>query len=57
MKRKDLIKLLGKNGWELIRNGANHDIYCKGDQIEPIPRHNEVNELLAKAIIRKRGLK
>ncbi|MGN0566401.1 MAG: type II toxin-antitoxin system HicA family toxin [Candidatus Limousia pullorum] len=26
MKRKDLIKLLEKNGWYLKRKGGNHDI-------------------------------
>lgn len=57
MKRKDLIKLLEKNGWRLARSGGNHDIYTNGQKSEPIPRHNEINELLAKAIIRRQGLK
>lgn len=57
MKHKDLIKKLEKNGWWKIREGANHDIYTDGKQCEPIPRHNEINELLAKAIIRRQGLK
>lgn len=57
MKRKELIKLLKRNGWWKIREGANHDIYTNGIKIEPIPRHNEINELLAKAIIKRQGLK
>lgn len=57
MKRRDLIRLLRKNGWYLEREGANHDIYAKGDKLEPIPRHVEINELLAKAIIKRQGLK
>jgi len=56
MKRKDLIKLLIKAGWWLAREGGNHDIYTNGKQIEPIPRHREVNEELAKAIIKRQGL-
>ncbi len=56
MKRKDLIKLLEKNGWYLKRNGGNHDIYTNGIKSEPIPRHSEINEILAKEIIRKHGL-
>ena len=56
MKRKDLVKLLEKNGWYLKRNGGNHDLYPNGTQIEPIPRHSEINERLAKAIIKKLGL-
>ncbi len=57
MKRRDLIKLLEANGWKLVRRGAEHDIYQKGSQIEAIPRHREINENLARAIIRRRGLK
>lgn len=57
MKRKDLIKLLERNGWWFKRNGGNHDIYTNGTDTEPIPRHNEINEIMAKAIIKKRGLK
>ncbi len=57
MKRKDLIKILEQNGWWKLREGSNHDIYTNGNKSEPIPRHNEINELLAKAIIKRQGLK
>jgi len=57
MKRKDLIKLLEQNGWVLKRHGDKHDIYTNGKDREPIPRHSEINEILAKAIIKRRGLK
>ena len=57
MKRKDLIKLFERNGWWFKRNGGNHDIYTNGTDTEPIPRHNEIKENMAKAIIKKRGLK
>jgi len=57
MKRKDLIKQLEKNGWWKIREGTNHDIYTNGKKCEPIPRHKEINELLAKAIIKRERLK
>lgn len=56
MKRSDLIKLLERNGWQLKRCGGNHDIYTDGKSTEPIPRHREINETLAKAIIKRRGL-
>lgn len=56
MKRKDLIKILEKNGWYLKRNGGNHDIYTDGKNLEPIPRHSEINEILAKSILKKYGL-
>jgi mRNA interferase HicA len=57
VKRKDLIKLLEQNGWHLDREGANHSIYTKDDKTEPIPRHKEIDELLAKSIIKRQGLK
>lgn len=57
MKRIDLIKLLVKNSWYLKRNGGNHDIYTNGKDIEPIPRHTEINDKLAKGIIKKLDLK
>ena len=57
MKTKDLIKLLERNGWEFKRHGANHDVYVKGSERESIVRHKETDELLAKAIIKRRNLK
>jgi mRNA interferase HicA len=57
MKRKDLIKKFEKNGWKFLREGANHTIYIKGKNQEMIPRHKEINELLAKGLIKKWELK
>lgn len=57
MKRTDLIKILKRNGWTFKRDGGNHDIWTDGKCCEPIPRHREINETLAKAIIRKYDLK
>ena len=57
MKTKDLIELLERNGWKFKRHGANHDIYVKGNERESIVRHRETAEELAKAIIKRRGLK
>lgn len=57
MKRRLLIKKLEANGWYLKRNGSDHDIYTNGINNEPIPRHTEVDENLAKSIIRRQGLK
>lgn len=56
LKRRVLIKKLEKAGWYFYRHGANHDIYICGDQLEWIPRHADINEELAKAIIRKWNL-
>ena len=57
MKTKELIKLLENNGWKFKRHGSNHDIYVKGSARESIVRHREPDEELAKAIIKRRGLK
>jgi len=57
MKRRDLVNRLKRNGWWICRKGGNHDIYTNGKEFEPIERHREIPEPLAKAIIRRRGLK
>ena len=56
MKRKDLVKLLEKNGWYLKRNGGNHDLYTDGERTEPIPRPPQIKERLATSITKKLGL-
>lgn len=57
MKTKDLIELLVRNGWVLKRHGSNHDVYYKDGERESVPRHRETDEMLARAIIKRRGLK
>ncbi len=54
MKRIDLIKDIEGKGCILIRHGARHDWYQnpKTNVSQPIPRHNEIAESLAKHIIR-----
>ncbi|MBP3593138.1 MAG: type II toxin-antitoxin system HicA family toxin [Lachnospiraceae bacterium] len=56
MKRKDLIKLLEKGGFRFERHGGSHDIFVRASEREEIPRHREINEQLAKAILKRRGL-
>jgi len=47
MKRRDLIKQLEKIGCIFVRHGGNHDWYSnpKTKTSQPIPRHNEINEI------------
>jgi len=54
VKRRDLIEALEAAGCILIRHGGKHDIYHnpKSGRSQPVPRHREINELLAKKIIR-----
>ena len=53
VKRRDLIMRLESIVFRFERHGGNHDIYRRAGDIEKIPRHREINEKLAKAILRK----
>lgn len=55
MKRKDLIKRLNDSGCILIRHGGRHDLYKNPStgKKQPVPRHNEIDENLAKHIIKE----
>ena len=57
MKQKDLIRKLIEAGFSFARHGGNHDIYVRDNVIEKIPRHREINEILAKAILKRNGIK
>ena len=56
MKQRDLIKKLEAAGFVFERHGGNHDVYKRGNEEEQIPRHRELNEQLAKCIMRRWGL-
>ena len=57
MKRRELVKKLIQAGFVLDRHGGGHDVYVRGAEEEVIPRHREIDEALAKHIIKKWGLK
>jgi predicted RNA binding protein YcfA (HicA-like mRNA interferase family) len=54
VKRRDLISKLEKAGCQLLRHGGRHDIYHQPGtgRSEPVPRHREINEILAKKILK-----
>ncbi|MBI5309177.1 MAG: type II toxin-antitoxin system HicA family toxin [Planctomycetes bacterium] len=54
MKRRDLIKRITEMGCIFIRHGGKHDWYQnpKTKTSQPVPRHNEIKEYLAKHIIK-----
>ena len=54
MKPRDLIDQLESAACALLRHGGKHDIYHnpKTGRSQPVPRHREINELLARRIIR-----
>ena len=53
MKRRELEEALRKFGWRFLRQGGKHDVWTNDKRQEPIPRHAEINEKLARAILRR----
>lgn len=55
MKRRDLVKKIESFGCVLIRHGGKHDWYrnLETGMSQPVPRHREIREHLAKHIIKK----
>ncbi len=58
MKRKQFVSQLARDGCKLLRPGANHDIYVnpRTGQKQPVPRHTEIDNALAKHIRKYLGL-
>ena len=57
LKRRDLVKKLEAAGYHAEREG-DHTIYEKeGARPVQVPRHKEINENTAKAILKAAGLK
>ncbi len=54
MNRQDLIRRIEKDSCVLIRHGARHDWYQnpKTKVSQPIPRHRDIREPLAKHILK-----
>ena len=55
MKRRELIKKIEAMGCVFIRHGGKHDWYQNPNTgtCQPIPRHREVKDHLAKHILKK----
>ena len=55
MKRRDLIRKIEDGGAVFIRHGGKHDWYQNPTtkMAQPVPRHTEINEMLARSVIRK----
>ncbi|MGH9523248.1 MAG: type II toxin-antitoxin system HicA family toxin [Terriglobales bacterium] len=58
MKRESLLRHLRKHGCQLKREGASHSLWTnpRTGQVETVPRHNEVADLLARKICRGLGV-
>ena len=53
VKRRDLETALAKCGWRFLRSGGRHDVWTDGEREEAVPRHREINERLARTILRR----
>jgi predicted RNA binding protein YcfA (HicA-like mRNA interferase family) len=58
VKRSEFIRQLEQRGCLFHRHGSRHDIYLNPatGQKQPVPRHNEIDDALAKHIKRFLGL-
>ena len=54
MKRLDLVRHLERHGCELLREGGSHTVFVNRARRKSsaVPRHREINELLARKIYR-----
>ncbi len=54
MKRTDLVAQPRALGWQHLRQGGSHEVWANasGKVQEAIPRHREINELLARKILK-----
>ena len=58
MKDKDLLKLLKKNGWDIVRINGSHHVLQKNGQTTVVPIHGkDVPAGLLIAILKETGLK
>jgi mRNA interferase HicA len=56
VKRRDLEARLAALGWRFKRHGARHDVWRRGERTEAVPRHTEINDRLARAILERAEL-
>ncbi|WP_353851185.1 type II toxin-antitoxin system HicA family toxin [Thiomonas sp.] len=59
MKREELLRQLVAAGCVLVRHGGRHDIWLNPHtgQKQPIPRHRDVEDALARHILKYLGLR
>jgi len=59
MKRIDLVKHLLSESCIFVREGSKHSVYFNpmAKRTSTIPRHNEINNFLARKICRDLGIK
>ena len=56
LKHRDITDALAKAGYKVVRTGR-HEIWVKGNVAVQVPHHREINELTAKSILKKAGVR
>ncbi|MEQ1760495.1 MAG: type II toxin-antitoxin system HicA family toxin [Vicinamibacterales bacterium] len=58
MKRRDLLRHLEQHGCEFLREGGSHTVYINRTEkkASTVPRHNEINQELARKICKDLGV-
>ena len=59
MKRRELIQHILKEGCVFIREGSRHSVFVNPllKRSSTVPRHNEINDFLARKICRDLGIR
>jgi len=52
MKRRELERRLRQAGWVMTRRGRRHNVWSRGESEIAVPRHAEINEITAWAILK-----
>ena len=52
VKKRELEKKLRALGWRFSKHGGEHDHWTNGNEFQSVPRHAEINENLARKILR-----
>jgi hypothetical protein len=59
VKRREIIKRIASEArsqgveWRFCREGANHSIFLLDGMVIPVPRHNDVSEIVSVGIFRE----
>jgi predicted RNA binding protein YcfA (HicA-like mRNA interferase family) len=56
MQRRELIRILEEAGF-ISKGSTNHEKFVKGDKLVLVKRHREIEEQIAKRILRQAGLR
>ena len=55
--RRKVMKALSDRGYVVLREGSRHTIVGKpGERGEPVPRHDEINRITMRRIVKNLGL-